>query len=154
MVFCHPCGYIGLPLTLQKWMTLIPRSTNKTMALTESICVVQANKWVTIFWAHYNHLWIPINSTWVAHFLRGGSLKCYQSKTILKFFFYAAYISVLFVQHLTRRMDTAEVMHFHRTTQQSVFSPFYFKTWFLIFFPLLACSATCYIKQCAFKTRK
>lgn len=25
-------------------------------------------------------------------FFKGGSLKCYQSKTILKFFFYAAYI--------------------------------------------------------------
>lgn len=35
--------------------------------------------------------------------------------------FYAASFSILFVQHLTKRMDTTEVMHFHRTTQQSVF---------------------------------
>lgn len=68
-------------------------------------------------------------------YFEGGSLKCYQSKTILKIF-YAASFSILFVQHLTKRMDMAEVMHFHRTTQQSVFFlPFLFeKCWFLIFF--------------------
>lgn len=68
-------------------------------------------------------------------YFEGGSLKCYQSKTILKIF-YAASFSILFVQHLTKRMDMAEVMHIHRTTQQSVFFlPFLFeKCWFLIFF--------------------
>lgn len=41
--------------------------------------------------------------------------------------FYTASFSILFVQHLTRRMDTADVMQFHRTTQQSVFFLSYLK---------------------------
>lgn len=87
-------------------------------------------------------------------FFKGGSLKCYQSKTILKFFFYTAYISILFVQHLTRRMDTAEVMHFQRTTQQSVFSPFLFQNMIFDILPITCLLSNMLHKACAFKTRE
>lgn len=85
-------------------------------------------------------------------YFEGGSLKCYQSKAILKIF-YAASFSILFVQHLTKRMDTTEVMHFHRTTQQSVFFSS-FLIWKMLIFDILwnilliAFSAeTCYKKH-------
>lgn len=76
-------------------------------------------------------------------YFEGGSLKCYQSKTILKIF-YAASFSILFVQHLTKRMDTTEVMHFHRTTQQSVFFSS-FLIWKMLIFDILWNPINCFL---------